>query len=109
MRAADARLAAAFDEVGHLTAGKSVGREGALFLSDDRALVQFEHGGDVSPDVTIWTTTRAPDRPRAALEDVLTPEHRSPIIGQLGKLSVRLEALLNELQPERRERVEEDE
>jgi hypothetical protein len=42
------------------------------------------------------------------LEDVLTPEHRSPIIGQLGKLSVTLEALLDELQPERRERDEDE-
>jgi hypothetical protein len=42
------------------------------------------------------------------LEDVLTPEHRHPIIGQLGKLSVTLEALLDELQPERREHDEDE-
>ena len=42
------------------------------------------------------------------LEDVLTPEHRSPIIGELGRLSVTLESLLDELQPERRERDEDE-
>lgn|GEM_PF-5642953 len=38
------------------------------------------------------------------LEDVLTPEHRKPIIAELSRMSTDLEALLDELQPERRER-----
>jgi hypothetical protein len=42
------------------------------------------------------------------LEDVLTPEHRKPIISELGRMSTDLEALLDELQPERRYRDDED-
>lgn len=43
------------------------------------------------------------------LEDVLTPEHRKPIIGELSKMSTDLETLLDELQPERREHDADDE
>jgi hypothetical protein len=39
---------------------------------------------------------------------VLTPEHRRPIIGELGTLSVALEALLDELQLERLERGDDE-
>jgi hypothetical protein len=42
------------------------------------------------------------------LEDVLTPEHKSPIIGELHGMSTDLEALLDELVPERRERDEDE-
>jgi hypothetical protein len=42
------------------------------------------------------------------LEDVLTPEHRSPVIAELHRMSTDLETLLDELVPERRERDEDD-
>ena len=43
------------------------------------------------------------------LEDVLTPEHRRPVIAELNRMSTDLEALLDELVPERREQDEDDE
>jgi hypothetical protein len=42
------------------------------------------------------------------IEAVLLPEQRRTIIGELNKLAVDVETLLDELQPERRERDEDD-
>jgi hypothetical protein len=61
MSATDAQLATAHEEAGHLLAGRSMGRTArGLFLSDEASLVQFEDGGHVSPDATIWTTVAGP-------------------------------------------------
>jgi hypothetical protein len=61
MTAVDVQLATAYEEAGHLLAGESVGRTArGLWLSEDAACVQFEDGGNVSPDATIWTTIVGP-------------------------------------------------
>ena len=62
MSAVDERRATAHEEAGHLLAGQFMGRTArGLWLTDDgSACVQFEDGGNVSPDATIFTTVAGP-------------------------------------------------
>src|SRR6266540_1125111 len=62
MSAVDERRATAHEEAGHLLAGQFMGRtaRGLLLTDDGSACVQFEDGGKVSADATIFTTVAGP-------------------------------------------------